>query len=95
MNGNHIDEEVILDCKGKVQEGLYELSSEVETICRCAIEDYSNENLCGGIFYVHSNIPEGYYNYKNSLLSGIYLSMLAINDGLQNYTISNLITKMS
>ena len=42
----------------------------------------------GGIIYVHANIPEGFDNYKKSLLTALFLSMLTINDRLSDYTIT-------
>jgi len=35
--------------------------------------------LFGGIFYIHSNIPEERFCYNQLLLMGIYLGMLIIN----------------
>lgn len=50
--------------------------------------NFLGKKLYGGIIYVHANIPEGFYNYRKSLLTGLFLSMLIINDRLSDDTVS-------
>lgn len=40
-----------------MQEGLYELSQEIQAICQSALTELAPESLWGGIIYVHANIP--------------------------------------
>lgn len=47
--------------------------------------------MSGGIFYMHANIPEGSFNYKQSFFIGLYLSVMAINDNFENKTIDQMI----
>ncbi len=44
---------------------------------------------------MHANIPEEEFNYKQAFLIGFYLSVLSINDNFKNFTISQLVDKMS
>lgn len=45
--------------------------------------------------YVHANIPEGFYNYKNSLLIAMFLGSLVMNGTLESYTVGEIICKIS
>lgn len=64
-------------------------------MCASALAGLCEDKLYGGIIYIHANIPEGFYNYKNSLMTALFISMLVINNGLGLYTIHEMITKMS
>ena len=45
--------------------------------------------------YIHANIPENEFGYKESFLMSFYLAVLSINDDLKNFTKQKLIDKMS
>jgi hypothetical protein len=45
--------------------------------------------------YIHANIPENEFGYKESFLMSFYLAVLSINDNLKNFTKQKLIDKMS
>lgn len=45
--------------------------------------------------YIHANIPENEFSYKESFLMSFYLAVLSINDNLKNFTKQKLIDKMS
>lgn len=40
----------------------------------------------GGIIYVHSNIPENCFFYKETFLIGFYITVMTINNNLPNFT---------
>lgn len=90
-----MDEELILTHEGKLEEGLYPMSEEIESVFKTGIKDIDPSALSGGIIYVHANIPEGFFNYKNSFLTALFLSALVINGNLEKYTVAELITRIS
>ena len=73
---------------------MHELSEDMEKINEAALSDFCVNNLNGGILYIHANIPEGFYNYQNSFLTALFLSMLALNDGLSSITVSEIVSKI-
>jgi hypothetical protein len=98
LNGNHMDEELILGCNGTLESGLYQMSGEFETVYRAAVDDAESmppDCLFGGVIYIHANIPEGFYNYRNSLLTSLFLAALLINNQLHKYTISQIIAQLA
>lgn len=57
INGNHLDEEIIMDSQGAILEGLCELSGEMQAVCQAALSGLQEQGLYGGIIYIHANIP--------------------------------------
>jgi hypothetical protein len=51
-------------------------------------------SLKGGILYLHSNIVEQHFHYREILLLSIFLSVSLINNTFQQLTISQLIAKL-
>jgi len=64
FNSNHFDEEIIMTADGKLEEGLSSLTDEFAIAIRAATEGVPQQNLHGGIMYLHSNIPEDCFSYK-------------------------------
>jgi hypothetical protein len=95
INGNHFDEELIMTGDGKLEEGLNPLLDEISMAIKAAIEGKLPQELYGGIFYAHSNIPEDFFNYKEILLISIFLGVAHINSTIKGLTVAELITKMA
>ena len=62
---------------------------------RAATEGRQKDQLHGGIFYLHSNIPEDFFNYKEILLISLFLGVANLNDTLQGLTAKELVQKMA
>ena len=95
INGNHFDEEIITSGDGKLEEGLHTYLDDISIAIRAAVEGKDKDQLCGGIFYVHSNIPEDFFSYKEILLISIYLGVSQLNKTIAGLTIEQLIQRMS
>ena len=94
INGNHFDEEVIMTGDGKLEEGLHPLLDEISIAIKAGIEGRQPQELHGGIFYAHSNIPEDFFNYKEILLISLFLGVAHINGTIKGLTVAELIKKM-
>lgn len=86
INGNHFDEELIMTGDGKLEEGLNPLLDEISLAIKAAIEGKKTDELHGGIFYAHSNIPEDFFNYKEILLISLFLGVAHINNTIKGLT---------
>lgn len=95
INGNHFDEELITSGDGKLEEGLHTYLDEISTAIRAAVEGKDKDQLSGGIFYVHSNIPEDFFSYKEILLISIYLGVAQLNKTIMGLTVEQLIQRMA
>lgn len=95
INGNHFDEELITSGDGKLEEGLHTYLDEISTAIRAAVEGKEKDQLSGGIFYVHSNIPEDFFSYKEILLISIYLGVAQLNKTIMGLTVEELIQRMA
>lgn len=54
---------------------------------RAATEGLKADELIGGIFYLHSNIVESYFRYKEALLISIFIGVSVINNTLKGLTV--------
>lgn len=54
---------------------------------RAATEGLKADDLIGGIFYLHSNIVESYFRYKEALLISIFIGVSVINNTLKGLTV--------
>jgi hypothetical protein len=45
--------------------------------------------------YVHSNIPDNCFFYKETYLLAFYISVMTINDNLKNFTKEQLVDKIA
>lgn len=45
--------------------------------------------------YIHGNIPEEQFNYKQAFFISFYLAVLTINDNVSNFTKGQIIEKMA
>lgn len=95
INGNHFDEELITSGDGKLEEGLHTYLDEISTAIRAAVEGKEKDQLSGGIFYVHSNIPEDFFSYKEIMLISIYLGVAQLNKTIMGLTVEQLIQRMA
>lgn len=95
INGNHFDEELITSGDGKLEEGLHTYLDEISTAIRAAVEGKDKDQLSGGIFYVHSNIPEDFFSYKEIMLISIYLGVAQLNKTIMGLTVEQLIQRMA
>lgn len=95
INGNHFDEELITSGDGKLEEGLHTYLDEISTAIRAAVEGKEKDQLSGGIFYVHSNIPEDFFSYKEIMLISIYLGVAQLNKTIMGLTVEELIQRMA
>ena len=95
INSNHFDEELILSCEGKLEEGINEHADDIITAIKAGSEGVKKSDLKGGIFYLHSNIAENCFNYREIMLISIFLGISLINNNLQNLSIEALIDKMT
>ena len=48
----------------------------------------------GGIFYLFSNLPPGSEEEEKTLLTSFFLSILHVNELLEDYEIKQIISKM-
>lgn len=94
INGNHFDEELIMTCRGELEEGLNPLVDDIQAAIRLAIKPLTTEPQ-GGIFYIHCNIPEDCFSYRQNLLSSIFLGVSLINGLLNDASTEEIITTMS
>lgn len=86
---------MIFTPKGTLEEGLNSLSDEMEQIIQEATQNLKPEETFGGIMYVHSNIPENCFYYKETFLLAFYVSVMTINNNLQNFSKEELVDKMT
>jgi hypothetical protein len=62
---------------------------------RAATEGVKAEELMGGIFYLHSNIVESYFRYKEAFLISIFIGASVINNTLKNQTVEQMLQRMA
>jgi hypothetical protein len=91
INGNHFDEEIIMTGDGKLEEGLHPFLDEISVAIKAATSGRATHELFGGIFYVHSNIPEDFFNYKEILLISLFLGVAHANRTIEGLSVGNLI----
>ncbi len=63
INGNHLDEELILTARGELEEGLHPFTDEIGQAVGLGVGP-DNPKPKGAIFYLHCNIPEDSFAYK-------------------------------
>ena len=65
INGNHIEEEIEFNSKGRHQDGIHEKIDEIKEMIQY-IRNYAEKGkeFYGGIIYVHSNIGEHHLGYN-------------------------------
>jgi hypothetical protein len=95
INGNHFEEEIIMTSTGQLKEGLHVLSEEITVAIETAIEDVPSEFLRGAILYLHSNIPEDFFHYRQVLLISIFLGVSLINNSLLGLPVEAIIVKLA
>ena len=95
INGNHFDEELIMTSDGRLEEGINPLLDEMRIAVRAATEGRDAKELQGGIFYLHSNIPEDFFSYKEILLISLFLGVAQVNGTIKGLTVAELIAKMA
>lgn len=71
------------------------MSTELSTIIKTATSNLPQNDLNGGIFYIHSNIPENQFNYEKSLYVSVYLAIMTINDNLKNISTQEMIDTLA
>lgn len=59
-----------------------------------ANEGLTNEQIYGGIFYLHCNIPEDSFYYKEIMMISLFLGVGLINGNLSNFNIKEIVKRM-
>lgn len=67
----------------------------MEIIIQEATRNLKGEDTFGGIMYIHSNIPDNCFHYKETFLLAFYVSVMTINNNLKNFTKEELVDKMT
>jgi hypothetical protein len=62
------------------------MSDEMKTIMQDSNSNLNPNELNGCIMYIHGNIPENTFNYKETFCMAFYLAMLSVNDNIKNFT---------
>ena len=92
INGNHIEEELMFNSKGRHEDGIHELIDEIKALIKIIRKGAPpGKEFYGGILYVHSNICENFLGYRECFLVALALSFLLIHEELQNYTKTTII----
>lgn len=87
---------MILDLKGNILEGDEVLwASEMAAVYQLATEDLSLSKVHGGIFYLHSNLPNDCFSEKESWMSAFFFALLHINAMLSEYSAIEISNKMA
>lgn len=81
INGNHVEEEIIFNPRGKHIEGIHERIDEIKNIIR-SIRGKANpsKEFYGGIIYIHSNIGENLFGYQECFMLAVALSLLLVHE---------------
>lgn len=82
INSNNFDSELIFSNQGKLEQGLNEYVYEIATAIQAANEGICEADLRGGIIYLHSNIIENCFNYREVMLTSVFLAMSQVNGTL-------------
>ena len=56
-------------------------------VFKAATEDLSFARVCGGILYIHSNLPQGCFREEETWLTAFFLAISHLNGVLQEYTL--------
>lgn len=81
INGNHLEEEVIFNAKGRHTEGIHEKVDEVRDLIAAIRKNASAEKVFfGGIIYIHSNIGEDLFAFHESFMLSVFLALLQLHD---------------
>ena len=64
INGNHIEEELEFNSKGKHEDGIYELIDQMKDLIKTIrANSPPQKEFFGGILYIHSNIGDNLLGY--------------------------------
>lgn len=67
------------------------MSDHITTVMSAAVRRIPERPLFGGIMYLHANIPENFFKYKQAMLISLYLGILLLNSELENVSVSEMI----
>jgi hypothetical protein len=92
INGNHLEEEIIFNSKGKHIEGIHEKVDEIRDLIKAIRRNSSKEKeFFGGIVYIHSNIGENLFAFQECFMLGVFLALLMVHEELDKYTKSDIL----
>lgn len=94
INSNHFDTELIYTSTGNLEEGLNEHVSEIGTAIEAATEGLASKDIHGAIIYLHCNIPENEFNYKEILYISVFMGVSLVNGTLKDMTLEGLLQKL-
>ena len=96
ISSNFLEGDLTLEANGKLinsQDDSVEIQS-IKKIAEIATEDLSLNIIKGGFLYVHCSDGVEQKTLKESMLIGVFMSIIGINGLVQNYTKEELIKKL-
>ncbi len=86
--GNFLQEDLVLEASGKTSKTppLNDLECAIRSIVECATEDLSLNRINGGFIYCNVFDGVGDEKVRNSLLVGLFMAVLTVNDLVGEYS---------